>query len=131
MKSDEQAIRDLVRTWLDATKRGDYASVLNLMADDAVFLVPGQEPFGKDGWSERMKGIRVEGQNEILEIKITGEWAWMRSRLRVTVTPSNARPSVLSGHTMSILRKTPDGKWLLARDANMLTPEAPEKGKQP
>ena len=36
MKTDEQAIRDLVVTWLDATKRGDIATVLTLMADDVV-----------------------------------------------------------------------------------------------
>jgi hypothetical protein len=25
-----------------------------------------------------------------------------------------------SGHTLSILRKQPDGRWLLARDANLM-----------
>jgi ketosteroid isomerase-like protein len=28
MKTDEQAIRDLVATWLDATRKGDIATVL-------------------------------------------------------------------------------------------------------
>jgi hypothetical protein len=31
MKSDEQAIRELVQTWLDASKRGDYGAVQSLM----------------------------------------------------------------------------------------------------
>jgi uncharacterized protein (TIGR02246 family) len=122
MKSDEQAIRELVQTWLDASQRGDYASVLSLMADDAVFMVPGQEPFGKDGWSERMKDVRVEGKSDIKEIKVLGEWAWLRQHLRIVVTESNKR-SVLSGYALAILRKKPDGKWVLARDANLVTPE--------
>ena len=124
MKRDEEAIRELVQKWIDATRRGDYPTVLSLMADDVVFLVPDQEPFGKEGWSERMRGIHVEGQSEIQEITISGEWAWMRQRLRVIVTPSNAGPSVLSGYTLTILRKQPDGGWVVARDANILAPES-------
>ena len=129
MKNDEQAIRGLVQTWLDASKRGDYATVLHLMADDVVFLVPGQEPFGKENWVERMKGIQVDGQSEIQEITIAGEWAWMRQRLRMTVAQVNAKPSVLSGHSLAIFHRKPDGRWVLARDANLLTPEAEKKGE--
>jgi len=84
MNSDEQAIRKLVDAWLDASKRGDLAAVLSLMDDDVVFMVPGQEPFGKEGWSERMKDLSVEGASDIQEIKVSGEWAWMRQHLRVT-----------------------------------------------
>jgi len=124
MKSEEQAIRELVNTWLDATKRGDRATVLGLMADDIVFMVPGQEPFGKEGWSERMSDARVEGKSEIQEIKVLGEWAWMRQRLTVTVTPPGDKPRILSGYTLAMLRKRTDGKWVLARDANLVMPES-------
>src|SRR2546427_11716384 len=44
MQDDEQAIRQLVATWLSASKAGDTEKVLSLMADDVVFLVPGQPP---------------------------------------------------------------------------------------
>ena len=47
MTDAERAIRDVVETWMAATKRGDLATVLNLMTDDVVFMVPGQEPFGR------------------------------------------------------------------------------------
>ena len=50
MNSDEQEIRQLVATWIDATKTGDTDTVLSLMADDVVFLVTGQPPMiGKSG----------------------------------------------------------------------------------
>ena len=42
MTDDERTIRDLVETWMAATKRGDLATVLSLMTDDVVFMVPGQ-----------------------------------------------------------------------------------------
>jgi len=122
MQSDERAIRDLVDRWLAASKRGDLATVLSLMEDDVLFMVPGQEPFGREGWSETMKGLHVEGTSDIQEIKVCGEWAWMRQRLRVTVLPLNGTPSVQSGYSLTILRKKPDGQWVLARDANLMTP---------
>jgi uncharacterized protein (TIGR02246 family) len=128
MNADEQAIRDLVSTWLDASKRGDFATVLDLMDDDVVFMVPGQTPFGKDAWSKRMDDIRIEGRSEILEIKLLGEWAWMRQHLRVTVKSPNEQPRVLSGYTLAILRKKPDGRWVLARDANLVMPESKSPG---
>ncbi|TKB03965.1 MAG: SgcJ/EcaC family oxidoreductase, partial [Mesorhizobium sp.] len=48
MTGDEKAIRKLVGTWMDASKRGDIATVLSLMTDDAIFMVPGREPFDKE-----------------------------------------------------------------------------------
>jgi uncharacterized protein (TIGR02246 family) len=42
MERDEQEIRQLVATWMAATKAGDIDTVLRLMADDVVFLVAGQ-----------------------------------------------------------------------------------------
>jgi uncharacterized protein (TIGR02246 family) len=41
MSSDEQEIRNLVATWMAATKAGDIERVLSLMAEDVVFLLPG------------------------------------------------------------------------------------------
>jgi uncharacterized protein (TIGR02246 family) len=36
MSSDEQEIRDLVATWIAATKAGDIEKILSLMAEDVV-----------------------------------------------------------------------------------------------
>jgi uncharacterized protein (TIGR02246 family) len=47
MQNDEQAILELVRAWMAAGKTGDLTTVLSLMADDVVFMVPGKAPFGK------------------------------------------------------------------------------------
>jgi ketosteroid isomerase-like protein len=42
MQNDEQEIRQLVATWMSATKGGDVKAILELMTDDVVFLVAGQ-----------------------------------------------------------------------------------------
>ena len=93
MTSDKQAIRDLVATWMAASAAGDLDTLLSLMADDVVFLVPGQAPFGKDEFAERsrgMDGVHVEGSAEIEEIEVLGDWAFLRNRLTITVTPDGS-----------------------------------------
>ena len=51
MTDDEQAIRELVSTWMKASEVGDINTVLSLMADDVIFMVPGRAPFGKEQFS--------------------------------------------------------------------------------
>ena len=132
MQNDVDAIRQLVTDWLAATRRGDVATVLGLMADDVVFLVPGRPPFGKAEFAEAAKAqsgsqIRFDGRSEVEEIQVHGDWAFMRTRLTVTTTRPEESPAVRSGHTLTILVKR-DGKWLLARDANLLAPAADSAG---
>jgi len=125
MPNDEQAIRNLVDRWMAASRTGDLPTVLSLMADDVIFMVPGQEPFGKETFatnSQKMKGVHIDGNAEIKEIKILGEWAWIRNHLNVTMTPPGGKPTTRSGYTLTVLRKQADGAWVLARDANLLMP---------
>lgn len=126
MQNDEQEIRELVATWMTATKAGDIDAVLSLMSDDVVFLIAGQPIMRKADFEAASRGFsgaggpQFDGKSEIQEIKILGDWAFMWAKLTVIVTPSGgAPPMTRTGHTMSILKKQ-NGKWLLARDANML-----------
>jgi uncharacterized protein (TIGR02246 family) len=124
MTDDERAIRGLVATWMAASQAGDVDTVLGLMADDVVFMVPGREPFGKAEFAasaRAMKGVRFEGASDIHEIKVLGDWAYLRNYLSVTVTPPGGEPMRRASYTLRILRKGPNGKWLLARDANLVT----------
>jgi uncharacterized protein (TIGR02246 family) len=120
---DEAAIRKLVDTWLAASKAGDIATVLSLMTDDVVFMVPGREPFRREEFaaaSEAMKNMRMEGKSEIQELRVLGDWAYIRNYIEMTVTPQSGEPVSRSGYTLTILRKEA-GRWRLARDANLLT----------
>jgi uncharacterized protein (TIGR02246 family) len=126
MSKDEQEIRELVATWFAATKSGDTGTVLNLMADDVVFLRPGKPVMHKDNFHEAARkqtgpsGMKIEGSSDIQELCIFDDWAYMWNRITVTVTPSTgARSTTRAGDTLTILRKH-NGKWVLFRDANML-----------
>jgi uncharacterized protein (TIGR02246 family) len=125
MSEDERAIRQVVETWMRATKGGDLSTVLELMTDDVVFMVPGQEPFGKEAFAASAKsrdGMEITGESDIQELQLIDGWAYLRSHIRLTVRPAaSGEPVRRSGYTLSIFRKGKDGRWRLARDANLLT----------
>ena len=127
-QSDEQAIRGLVDAWLTASEHGDLATMLNLLAEDVVFMVPGKEPFGREAFAKNyreMKDTNMKTFSDIQEIRIVGDWAWMHNFLRVTFTPVGGGSTTHSGHVLTILRKETGGRWVIARDANLLIPEHP------
>ena len=124
MTEDERAIRELVETWMRASRAGDTATVLGLMSDDVLFMTPGREPFGKEHFrdsSESMRGIDIDGQAETLEVELLGDTAWIRNRLEMVMTPEGGEPMRRSGYTLTILKKGGDGRWRLFRDANLVT----------
>ena len=125
MHDDERAIRELVATWLRASRAGDTETVLGLMAEDVVFLVPGHPPMrGRAAFAAGQAGLRdldIEARSEIEEIRVLGDWAYVWTTLSIVVTPtSGGAPVRRSGPTLSILRRQ-HGKWVIVRDANMLT----------
>lgn len=124
MSSDEQAIRELVATWMTASKSGDLPTVLSLMTDDVVFMVPGREPFGKEAFaasSRAMKGIELDGTSDIRELRVLGDWAYLRNFIQISVMPPGGSIMKRSGWTLSVFQKQADGRWLLARDANLVS----------
>jgi uncharacterized protein (TIGR02246 family) len=122
--NDERAIRELVDKWLAATQKGDLDTVLGLMTDDVIFMVPGKEPFGKEVFAannRELKDTHIEAISDIKEIKVLGDWAWMRNHLEVTFTPPGGEATVRAGYVLTILSKKSDGAWVIVRDANLLT----------
>jgi uncharacterized protein (TIGR02246 family) len=125
MSPDEKAIRDVISTWLTASATGDSSTVLSLMSDDVVFLVAGRPPFGKKEFAagqDALKTHRIEAASDVKEVIVEGNLAFARAHLTVTMTPlAGGAPLHRSGPTLSIFRRVAGGRWVLARDANLLT----------
>ena len=127
MEPDEREIREVHSTWIDAVNAGDLVRLLTLMADDVVFLNPGQAPFGRDGFSFAFSAahqqVRIRCISELEEVMVVGEVAYTRSRDALSVIQrAGGEATQLAGHRITVYRKQPDGRWLLARDAHTLSP---------
>jgi uncharacterized protein (TIGR02246 family) len=126
MTPDERAIRELHSTWIDAVNEGDLSYLLTLMSDDVVFLSPGQAPFGRDGFTTGFSAAHQQAQirciSDLEEVVVVGEVAYTRSRDSLFVTPrAGGKATQMAGHRITVYRKHPDGRWLLARDAHTLS----------
>jgi uncharacterized protein (TIGR02246 family) len=135
MGSDEQAIREVHTSWIHAVNAGDLARLLTLMTDDVVFLNPGQMPFGRDGFpvgfSAAHQQSRILCLSELENVVIVGEVAYTLCRDSLSVTPrAGGEATQLAGHRITIYRKQSDGRWLLARDANTLSPVGVSSGAE-
>ncbi|CAN5127052.1 hypothetical protein BH11PSE9_BH11PSE9_26030 [soil metagenome] len=126
MGNDERAIRELHTTFIEAVNAIDLDCVMSLIAEDAVFLSPGREPFGKSefpaGFSAGHAQSIIRCVSELEEVVVVGEVAYARSRDSLSVTPRAGGDSIaLAGHRITIYRRQDDGGWLLARDAHTLS----------
>jgi uncharacterized protein (TIGR02246 family) len=127
MGPDERTIREVHSTWIEAVNAGDLVRLLTLTADDVVFLNPGQAPIGREGFSAAFpaahKQARISCISELEEVVVVGEVAYTRSRDSLSVIPrAGGEATQLAGHRISVYRKQPDGRWVLARDAHTLCP---------
>jgi uncharacterized protein (TIGR02246 family) len=123
MSDDEQAIRGLVETWMEASRTGDLETVLGLVTDDVLFMTPGREPFGKDEFAANSRGmsdVTIDGKATIQELQVLGDWAWLRNHIEIAITPPGGQTAHRAGYTLTVLRKEKDGRWRLCRDANLV-----------
>lgn len=94
------------------------------MTDDVVFLVYGRAPFERAEFLTAFRAnaaVRIEGTSQIIVLQITGEVAYLRGRLALVITPHDGMMIQKSCHTLTILKKQRDGRWRLAREANLTT----------
>ena len=127
MSSDERAVREAHAAWIAAVNAGDVGRLLGLMADDAAFLTPGRPPVGREefpaGFTAAHRQARIDCVSEPESVTVVGDVAYTVSRDSLTVTPhAGGAAARLAGHRLTVWRRQPDGRWLLARDAHTLTP---------
>jgi uncharacterized protein (TIGR02246 family) len=125
-EDDTRQIRRLVDSWIAASNARDLPALMGMMADDIVFMTPGRAPFGKAEFAadvERMKSVAIAARVEVQEVEVSGPRAYVRNHIRVELTSPGQAPKRMSGYAMSVLRKEADGRWRIARDANLVMPE--------
>ena len=129
MSPDEQKIHEVHTAWIAAVNARDLSRLLKLMTDDVVFLNPGEAPFGREGFAGKFSGaherLRIDCVSELEEVVVAGDAAYTRARDALSVTPrAGGVATKLTGYRLTVYRRQPDGRWLLARDAHTLSPVA-------
>ena len=124
MQEDERQLRRLIALWMQAMEDGDVSTVLSLISDDAVFLMPGQTPMKKAEFAETQRAIvhlNFSIDYDIQDLAVSGDLAYCWNHLSVVIELMEQGETLRrAGNVLSVFRKK-DGKWRMLRDANMLT----------
>lgn len=107
MGPDERAIREVHSTWIDAVNAGDLVCLLSLMADDVVFVSPGQVPSGRGGFAPGFSAAHqqawIDCISELEDVVVVGEVAYTVSRDSLSVTPrAGGEAMQLAGHRITV-----------------------------
>jgi uncharacterized protein (TIGR02246 family) len=127
--ADELQLRHWYTAWENATRSGDLPRLLDMLDNEVIFLVNGKEPFGKKEFAATFTAGRTRHQldpkSEIEELTRVKDHAFLRIREQVRVSALDGSIILeLAGYSLSIFRQSADGRWLLWRDASMLTPRS-------
>ena len=123
------AIHELMRRWRRAIVEEDVSQLLPLMAEDVVFLSAGQPTLrGREAFETHLraalKTVRLEPTADVQEVAVAGDFAYCWNEVVLNVTPRDAAPPMqLVGTDLTILRKEPDGRWVVCRAASTLLPQ--------
>ncbi len=111
--------------WRRLTAEGNLDGLLSLLSDDVIFLTPGNPPITKQdfaaGFREVAAKARIESTQDVKELRVSGEIAYAWSHLTIVLIPNDGgKRSESSGHVLSVYQRSPSGRWLLSRDANLV-----------
>ena len=121
-QDDVAAIRATYAGFVAADTGGDVERQLSYVTDDAVFMPPGVPTIsGKDAlrrrWASRQRvEVLDEFRVDLDEVIVGGEWAYTRGTYVERSHTRDGRSTFEErGRHLDILRRQPDGRWLVAR----------------
>lgn len=107
--------------WIDVVNNGDINAYTNLLAENAVWIPPGQQPIiGREAFKQWLSpffgkfSYRFSISEE--QIKVAGEWAFEKARFTSEMTPiSGGEPMKHSGTFTVLWNQGQDKTWYIDR----------------
>jgi len=125
MNDDEKAIRSWFDSWMKSTIVGDLELARSLIADDAIFLVPGAGQMDKESFAAAMTAsddnFEFDLDYSVQEVSVFGDHAWVIAPATLEIRDKRTdKRTLMKGDSMSILKRDGD-RWVVIRDANTMT----------
>jgi uncharacterized protein (TIGR02246 family) len=116
---DVAAIKSIGPAVDQAALAGDWDAMVAVMTEDGLYMPPnGPVVQGRDAmvaWLESMDSKMTEHTLELVEVDGRGDIAYARGTYAETYTVGEAaQPIEEVGKHLAILRKQPDGTWLIS-----------------
>lgn len=131
---DLNAIRQLAADWRAGWLAGDAETLLCLFSDEPV-LMPQDQPAvrGKEAiralYEAVLKDYAIRSEDQLMEVESSGDLGYFWSTYALLATPKvGGGPVKSSGKSLFIVRRTPDGRWKIARvidNSNGVTADQP------
>jgi uncharacterized protein (TIGR02246 family) len=123
--ADVRAIEDILRRIETAENTGNSSEIADMLAEDAVIMVPNQPvQEGRAACarfvSDVMAGLLEQFDRRIVyvsaEVRVIGEYGFDRGSFTFTVTPrSGGETSRDTGKYLFLYSRAVDGSWKIAR----------------
>jgi uncharacterized protein (TIGR02246 family) len=127
-ETERNAILILLDKWRVATRAKDIHAILELVADDVVFLPSSMPPIvGKEAVEEMYRAFfpryrEVKHEAVIEEVRVAGDWAFLWGADELRLTPESGETEIhMKGKGLSILKRQTDGSWRFWRGINNMT----------
>ena len=131
-EADRNAILALVESWHRATKAKDVHAILELVADDVVFLpsslppIKGKEEVGKMYRTFFPVYREIKQEAAIEELRVAGDWAFMWGTDELRLMPESGEAEIhMKGKGLSVLKRQSDGSWKFWRGINNMVRKQP------
>lgn len=132
-KTEEKAIRDLSKNWLELTKKHDFASAAALFADDGVAYGMNHDPYvGPDAikkhfteQDQKSPKADVNWSTERVDVSASGDMAVEYGKYNVKGLGPNGSDTD-EGKYLTVYRKV-NGAWKVAADIGTSTKPAAAK----
>ena len=116
---DENALNALVADFMVAMNTSDADAAAALYAASAVRMQPDGPPISgresiRQNLSQFFENGSLDVQVQVLETEFSGELAYVRGTFALGVIPNDAARTDLLGNWMRLMRREPDGRWLIA-----------------
>ena len=115
-----QEIQNLVMTYQRGLNEGDVDLVKSVYADDGVFISqPVPTATGKEEivalYADLFSKVDFDVKFDILDIELSGDLGFVRTRSHGTIVPKGQEPSGSEGNREVFVLKKIDGEWKFYR----------------